>query len=80
MQGWLIVIDFPFHFLVPKFQEESGTKAPRTPLMGAHIWGPLPNDIINLWQYGLWSFQTEGIKLERFCLRINNQHTQRKLA
>ena len=49
-----------------------GTKAPRTPLMG-----PLPNDIINLWQYGLWSFQSGGTKLERFLHK--NQHTQRKL-
>ena len=24
-----------------------------------------------LWQYGLWSFQTGGTKLENFCLRIN---------
>ena len=24
-----------------------------------------------LWQYGLWSFQTGGTKLEKFCLRIN---------
>ena len=30
-----------------------------------------------LWQYGLWSFQTGGTKLERFLLK--NQHTQRKL-
>ena len=30
-----------------------------------------------LWQYGLWSFQTEGTKLERFLPK--NQHTQRKL-
>ena len=30
-----------------------------------------------LWQYGLWSFQTGGIKLERFLPK--NQHTQRKL-
>ena len=30
-----------------------------------------------LWQYGLWSFHTEGTKLERFLPR--NQHTQRKL-
>jgi hypothetical protein len=29
-----------------------------------------------LWQYGLWSFQTGGTKLERFLLK--NQHTQRK--
>ena len=39
--------------------------------------GPLPNDIINLWQYGLWIFQAEGTKLERFLHK--NQHTQRKL-
>ena len=30
-----------------------------------------------LWQYGLWSFQTGGIKLETFLPK--NQHTQRKL-
>ena len=30
-----------------------------------------------LWQYGLWSFQTGGTKLERFLLK--NQNTQRKL-
>ena len=29
------------------------------------------------WQYGLWSFQTGGTKLERFFPK--NQHTQRKL-
>ena len=30
-----------------------------------------------LWQYGLWSFQTWGTKLERFLHK--NQHNQRKL-
>ena len=30
-----------------------------------------------LWQYGLWSFQTGGTKLDRFLPK--NQHTQRKL-
>ena len=30
-----------------------------------------------LWQYGLWSFQAGGTKLERFLHK--NQHTQRKL-
>ena len=30
-----------------------------------------------LWQYGLWSFQTGGTKLERFLHK--NQPTQRKL-
>ena len=30
-----------------------------------------------LWQYGLWSFQTGGTKLERFLPK--NQHTKRKL-
>ena len=30
-----------------------------------------------LWQYGLWSFKTGGMKLERFFPK--NQHTQRKL-
>ena len=29
------------------------------------------------WQYGLWSFQMGGTKLERFLPK--NQHTQRKL-
>ena len=31
----------------------------------------------NKWQYGLWSFQAGGTKLERFLHK--NQHTQRKL-
>ena len=30
-----------------------------------------------IWQYGLWSFQTGGTKLERFLSK--NQHTKRKL-
>ena len=30
-----------------------------------------------LWQYGLWSFQTGGTKLERFLHK--NKHAQRKL-
>ena len=30
-----------------------------------------------IWQYGLWSFQMGGKKLERFLPK--NQHTQRKL-
>ena len=30
-----------------------------------------------LWQYGLWSFQVGGTKLERFLNK--NQHAQRKL-
>ena len=30
-----------------------------------------------IWQYGLWSFQTGGTKLERFLPK--NPHTQRKL-
>ena len=30
-----------------------------------------------VWQYGLWSFQTRGIKSERFLSK--NQHTQMKL-
>ena len=33
--------------------------------------------VCKLWQYGLWSFQTGGTKLERFLPK--NQHTQRKL-
>ena len=32
---------------------------------------------IHLWQYGLWSFQTGGTKLERFLPK--NQHTHYKL-
>ena len=30
-----------------------------------------------LWQYGLWSFQAGGTKLERFLFK--DQHTQWKL-
>ena len=33
--------------------------------------------VCSIWQYGLWSFQTGGTKLERFLPK--NQHTQRKL-
>ena len=33
--------------------------------------------LCRLWQYGLWSFQAGGTKLERFFHK--NQHTQRKL-
>ena len=33
--------------------------------------------IPTLWEYGLWSFQTGGTKLERFLPK--NQHSQRKL-
>ena len=32
---------------------------------------------LSLWQYGFWSFQAGGTKLERFLHK--NQHTQRKL-
>ena len=38
-------------------------------LVEVHTWA--------LWQYGQWSFQTGGTKLERFLPK--NQHTQRKL-
>ena len=31
----------------------------------------------SVWQYGLWSFQAGGTKLERFLPK--NQHTQSKL-
>ena len=33
-------------------------------------------DAPTVWQYGLWSFQTGGTKLERFLPK--NQHTRRK--
>ena len=33
--------------------------------------------MFTLWQYGLWSFQTWGTKLERFLPK--NQNTQREL-
>jgi hypothetical protein len=33
---------------------------------------------IQLWQYGLWSFQTGGTKLESFSPK--NQFTQKKLS
>ena len=36
-----------------------------------------PPLVLRLWQYGLWSFQAGGTKLERFLPK--NQHTQRKL-
>ena len=39
----------------------------------------LPKKLVEkctLWQYGLWSFQRGGTKLERFLHK--NQHTQRK--
>ena len=35
------------------------------------------NMALQLWQYGLWSFQMGGTRLERFLHK--NQHTQRKL-
>ena len=35
------------------------------------------NIIHTLWQYGLWSFQTGGTKLERFLPK--NQHTKGQL-
>ena len=38
---------------------------------GSHTNGP------SIWQYGLWSFQAGGTKLERFLHK--NQYTQRKL-
>ena len=34
-------------------------------------------NVPQLWQYGSWSFQTGGTKLERFLPK--NQHSQRKL-
>ena len=34
-------------------------------------------DLFCAWQYGLWSFQMGGTKLERFLPK--SQHTQRKL-
>ena len=35
----------------------------------------MKNHMATLWQYGLWSFQTGYMKLERFLPK--NQHTQR---
>ena len=37
----------------------------------------IPWQLYTVWQYGLWSFQTGGTKLEWFLPK--NQHTQRKL-
>ena len=37
----------------------------------------ITNTLYSLWQYGSWSFQTKGTKLERFLPK--NQHTQRKI-
>ena len=39
------------------------------------LWNSWPSSAI--WQYGLWSFQLGGTKLERFLPK--NQHTLRKL-
>ena len=33
--------------------------------------------VVSVWQYGLWSFQARGTKLERFLPK--NQHTRMKL-
>jgi fatty-acid desaturase len=43
---------------------------------GAHrLWA---HRTYKVWQYGLWSFQAGGTKLERFLHK--NQHSQRKLV
>ena len=44
-----------------------GSKLPNSPSLGGYT----------IWQYGLWSFQTGGTKLERFLPK--NQHTESKL-
>ena len=56
---------------------------PINPLLCPHITTGTPGFsdrhmalYLQLWQYGLWSFQTGGTKLERFFPK--NQHTQRK--
>ena len=36
---------------------------------------PVFKDHSRLWQYGLWTFQTGGINIERFLPK--NQHNQR---
>ena len=47
-------------------------------LISVSIWNSLEFFLKSwLWQYGLWSFQVGGTKLERFLHK--NQHTQRKL-
>ena len=33
--------------------------------------------MLSLWQYGLWSFQAGGTKLERFLPK--NQHTKKEI-
>ena len=39
-----------------------------------HLYGHLSDPMyVLVWQYGLWSFQTGGKKLERFLPK--NQHT-----
>ena len=50
-----------------------------TPILSSSKLGPFAksNSGDQLWQYGLWSFQTGGKKLERFLPK--NQHIQRKL-
>ena len=46
-------------------------------LMVKIAWNWIFSFISRVWQYGLWSFQTRGIKLARFLPK--NQPTQRKL-
>ena len=38
---------------------------------------PTKTPVYKVWQYGLWSFQVGGTRLERFLPK--NQHTQRNL-
>ena len=66
LQGCLGPLKFEFWFLWPK-------------LKGCVVclFISIIKEDEHLWQYGLWSFQTGGTKLERFLPK--NQHTRRKL-
>ena len=67
---------FTRFFVFESFQKPSGpsgiNNAPWFPAVAS-----AEHTLYTLWQYGLWSFQTGGTKLERFLPK--NQHTQRKL-
>ena len=58
---------------IPQFQQFLSRIETKSPPSKSHGLLLTPS----LWQYGLWSFQMGGTKLERFL--PNNQHTQRKL-
>ena len=75
----VLKIQVSFKNVIPIFRISLGKKSAcyNTILVVFVIYFVLSLVIYSLWQYGLWSFQTGGTKLERFLPK--NQHTQRKL-